>query len=140
MQTTLAWSLLALATFAETLVYGSASSPCAPQVVDKDRTVEYFILNDATHGRCSNTDYISDLTECRGQCFSKTAFNAATRNFTSSCLCCTVKASVQKRITLSCSRGSGILEMDYRNPTECSCTTCAGTYSGSSDMSVPIAL
>lgn len=140
MQTTLAWSLLALATFAETLVYGSATSPCAPQVVEKDRTLEYFILNDESRGRCSNTDSLSDLTECRGDCFSKTAFNAKTRNFTSSCQCCTVKASVQKRITLRCERGSGILEMDYRSPTECICTTCAGASSGSTNLTVPDAV
>lgn len=139
MQTTLACSLIALATFAETLVYGSASLPCAPQAIENERTLEYFAVNDAQHGYCSNTESIPDLTECRGQCLSKTFFSSATRNFTSSCRCCTVKASVQKKVTLTCSGGRSV-QLDYRNPTECSCTTCAGAYSSSSDIAVPIPL
>lgn len=143
MRTMLAWCYLALATFAGTLVYGSAStgtgSSCAPQAVPNENALQYFNLNDAQHRDCFNTEPIPGLAECRGQCNSKTAFNLATRNFTSSCLCCTVKASVQKKVTLTCDGGHTI-QVDYLNPTECSCTRCAGAYSGSSDLAVPIAL
>lgn len=143
MRTMLAWCYLALATFAGTLVYGSAStvtgSPCAPQAVANEKILEYFALNDAQHGRCSNTDSIPGLAECWGHCASKTAFNLATRNFTSSCRCCTVTASVQKKVTLTCDGGRTI-QVDYLNPTACGCTACAGAYSGSSDIAVPIPL
>lgn len=112
---------------------------CAPHAIDKHKTLEYFTLNDAEHGYCSNTEYIPDLMECRGQCFSKTMFNSATNNFTSSCRCCTIKTSVQKKVTLTCTGGHRVMK-DYLNPTECSCTTCGDAYSGSSDIVVPIPL
>ncbi|XP_077553611.1 uncharacterized protein LOC144168516 [Haemaphysalis longicornis] len=112
---------------------------CAPHAIDKQKTVEYFTLYDVEHGRCSNTDYISDLTECRGQCFSKTVFNSATNNFTSNCRCCTIKTSVQRKVTLTCEGGHRVMK-DYLNPTECSCTTCGDVQAGSPDMAVPIPL